>query len=149
MRAVVQRVSQASATVDGRTVGSIAPGLLVYVGVARDDTPADAAVLAEKVVGLRVFDDGNGVMNLSVQQSRGSILAVSAFTTQGDARRGRRPSYQLAAPPEQAEPLYDAFCANLSELGLRVERGRFRAEMKVASVNDGPVCILLDTRKVF
>lgn len=149
MRAVAQRVSQASATVDGRTVGSIGPGLLVYVGVARDDAPADAAALAEKVAGLRVFDDGNGVMNLSVEQSRGSILAVSAFTTQGDVRRGRRPSYELAATPEKAEPLYDDFCAKLSELGLPVERGRFRAEMKVASVNDGPVCILLDTRKAF
>jgi D-tyrosyl-tRNA(Tyr) deacylase len=135
--------------VAGRTVGSIDAGLLVYVGVSRDDTERDAQALADKIGGLRVFADDQGVMNLAVGQIGGAVLVVSAFTTQGDARRGRRPSYEAAAPPEQAEPLYEAFCRELAERGVTVERGRFRAEMQVSSINDGPICILLDTHKAF
>ena len=149
MRAVAQRVRQASVEVDGQTVGSIEAGLLVYLGVAKDDTEGDADALAVKVSGLRVFPDQEGVMNLSVQQAGGEVLVVSAFTTQGDARRGRRPSYEAAAPPEQAEPLYRAFCEQLARQGVRVERGRFQAAMKVSSINQGPVCILLDSKKLF
>ena len=149
MRAVAQRVSQASVEVDGQTAGSIGAGLLVYLGVSRDDTAGDAQTLAAKIGGLRIFGDDTGVMNLSVQQAHGEVLVVSAFTTQGDARRGRRPSYEAAAPPQQAEPLYRAFCEELARQGLPVETGRFQAPMKVSSINDGPVCILLDSRKVF
>jgi len=149
MRAVAQRVRQASVEVDGQTVGSIEAGLLVYLGVAKDDTESDAGALAVKISGLRVFPDEEGVMNLSVQQAGGGVLVVSAFTTQGDARRGRRPSYEAAAPPEQAEPLYRAFCEQLARQGVRVERGRFQAAMKVSSINQGPVCILLDSKKLF
>ena len=149
MRAVVQRVSKASVEVRGESVGQVDTGLLVYLGVARDDQETDVRFLAEKVAGLRVFDDENGVMNLPLEQVEGGVLVVSAFTTQGDARRGRRPSYAAAAPPETAELLYDAFCKELARKGLEVVRGRFRAEMQVCSINDGPVCILLDSKKVF
>ncbi|UCG31950.1 MAG: D-tyrosyl-tRNA(Tyr) deacylase [Phycisphaerales bacterium] len=149
MRAVVQRVSGASVEVRGETVGRVDAGLLVYLGVAREDQEADARFLAEKVAGLRVFDDQRGVMNLPLEQVGGGVLVVSAFTTQGDARRGRRPSYAGAAPPEAAELLYDVFCGELARKGLEVVRGRFRSEMQVSSINDGPVCILLDSKKVF
>lgn len=149
MRAVVQRVSKGSVQVRGETVGQIGAGLMVYLGVARDDQEADARALAEKVAGLRVFDDQSGVMNLPLEQAGGEVLVVSAFTTQGDARRGRRPSYAAAAPPETAELLYEKFCGELARKGLEVVRGRFRAEMQVSSINDGPVCILLDSKKVF
>jgi D-tyrosyl-tRNA(Tyr) deacylase len=149
MRAVAQRVRQAAVEVDGQTVGSIEAGLLVYLGVAKGDTEGDAEVLAAKVSGLRIFPDQAGVMNLSVQQAGGEVLVVSAFTTQGDARRGLRPSYEGAAPPEQAEPLYRAFCERLAEEGVPVERGRFQAAMEVSSINQGPVCILLDSKKLF
>jgi D-tyrosyl-tRNA(Tyr) deacylase len=133
----------------GQSVGSIDAGLLVYLGVAREDQEADARFLAEKVAGLRVFDDESGVMNLPLEQARGGVLVVSAFTTLGDARRGRRPSYAAAAPPEAAELLYETFCRELAGKRLEVVRGRFRTEMQVSSINDGPVCILLDSRKVF
>lgn len=149
MRAVVQRVTRASVTVADRIVGEIGAGLLVYVGVGRDDTDSDATALAAKIAGLRVFLDANEVMNQSVVEQGSSVLAVSAFTTLGDARRGRRPTYEAAAPHEQAEPLYEKFCQFLADHGVRVERGRFRADMQVASVNDGPVCVLLDTKKAF
>ena len=149
MRAVAQRVLQASVEVDGQTVGSIEAGLLVYLGVSKDDTESDAQALAAKIGGLRVFSDQQGIMNLSLQQVGGGALVISAFTTQGDARRGRRPSYEVAAAPEQAEPLYRIFCQQLERHGVPVQTGRFRAPMKVSSINDGPVCILLDSKKAF
>ena len=149
MRAVVQRVSRARVVVDGAEVSSIGPGLLVLVGVATDDSEADARALADKVRSLRVFPDNAGVMNRSVEESNGAVLAVSQFTLQGDARRGRRPSYIQAAPPEEAEPLYRAFVTALRAAGVDAGEGVFRAHMDVELVNDGPVTILLDTRKTF
>jgi D-tyrosyl-tRNA(Tyr) deacylase len=149
MRAVVQRVSRASVSVAGQTVGEIGPGLLVLLGVARGDNQADADLLADKVVNLRVFPDQAGQMNRSVLDTAGDILVVSQFTLLGDARKGRRPSYLEAAPPEAANRLYACFTAKLRASGLRVEEGVFRAMMEVALVNQGPVTILLDSRKGF
>ena len=149
MRCVVQRVTEASVTVDGETVGAIGPGLMVLIGVRTDDNEKDVRYMADKVANLRVFDDTNGVMNLSLKDAGGSILAVSQFTLYGDARGGRRPSYIDAAKPEQANALYEQLVADWRNQGLRVETGRFRTEMKVSLVNDGPVTILLDSRKTF
>lgn len=149
MRCVVQRVTEASVTVDGETVGAIGPGLMVLIGVRTDDNEKDVRYMADKVANLRVFDDANGVMNLSLKDAGGSILAVSQFTLYGDARGGRRPSYIDAAKPEQANALYEQLVAEWRNQGLRVETGRFRTEMKVSLVNDGPVTILLDSRKTF
>lgn len=149
MRAVVQRVSQASVTVDAAIVGAIDQGLLVYVGVAGDDAESDAAWLAEKMASLRIFNDSEGKMNLGVSDVGGAVLLVSAFALQGDARKGRRPSFAAAAEPERADRLYRHLGELLEGLGLRVERGVFRAHMDVASVNDGPIAILLDSRRVF
>ena len=149
MRCVVQRVTEASVTVDGETVGAIGPGLMVLIGVRTDDNEKDVRYMADKVANLRVFDDANGVMNLSLKDAGGSILAVSQFTLYGDARGGRRPSYIDAAKPEQANALYEQLVADWRNQGLRVETGRFRTEMKVSLVNDGPVTILLDSRKTF
>ena len=149
MRAVVQRVSRASVTVEGRRVAAIDSGLLVLLGVARGDTAADADALVDKVVHLRVFPDAAGQMNLSVRDAGGALLAVSQFTLLGDSRRGRRPSYLEAAPPEEAAPLYARFVAGARETGLRVEEGVFRAMMDVELVNQGPVTLLLDSRKLF
>ena len=145
VRALVQRVSEASVTVDGEVVGSIGPGLCVLVGVTHDDDAPAAAKLAAKVWGLRVFDDDAGVMNLSVGEAGGEILVVSQFTLYGDTRKGRRPSYVNAARPEQAEPLVDRMVVELRTLGATVATGRFRAEMAVALVNDGPVTLLVET----
>ncbi|MEO6394081.1 MAG: D-aminoacyl-tRNA deacylase [Pyrinomonadaceae bacterium] len=149
MRAVVQRVRRASVSVDGEVVGQIGVGLLILVAVATDDTERDIKYTAEKVVSLRIFDDEHGVMNRSVIDTGGSLLAVSQFTLYGDVRRGRRPSWIDSAPPEIAEPLYERFVAVMRELIPRVETGTFRAQMQVELVNDGPVTILVDSRKVF
>ena len=144
MRALVQRVTQARVTVAGEPVGAIGSGLLVLVGVTHDDTPAVASRLADKVGNLRVFDDAEGVMNKSLLDVGGAALVVSQFTLYGDAQRGRRPSWTAAAPPEIAEPLCDAFANSLHASGVNVETGRFRADMQVALVNDGPVTLMLE-----
>ena len=149
MRAVVQRVTQSSVTVGGETVGAIGPGLMVLIGVSKEDTDKDLKYIVEKVMNLRVFDDENGVMNRSVLDMGGSILAVSQFTLYGDARGGRRPSYFTAAGPEMANALYERAVAAWRDSGIHVETGRFRTEMLVSLVNDGPVTILLDSEKVF
>lgn len=149
MRAVIQRVSRASVTVGGRTAGSIARGFLALIGVAVDDTEADADALAHKIAGLRVFDDANGAMNLALADVGGAVLVVSQFTLLGDVRKGRRPSFVAAARGEHAERLYDHVAAALRRTGLPVETGRFGADMAVELVNDGPVTILLDTKRTF
>jgi D-tyrosyl-tRNA(Tyr) deacylase len=149
MRAVVQRVSQGSVAVEGRVVGRIGRGLLVLLGVGTGDAEADASMLAEKVVNLRIFPDEAGAMNRSLLDVEGELLVVSQFTLYGDARKGRRPSFIDAAPPEEANRLYRHFVEKARGLGLRVEEGVFRAMMDVALVNEGPVTILLDSRKTF
>jgi D-tyrosyl-tRNA(Tyr) deacylase len=149
MRAVVQRVSEASVTVEGKRVGAIEKGLLVYLGVAGGDTERDADYLADKVAGLRIFTDSEDKMNLSVQDIGGGILVVSQFTLLADARKGRRPSYSDAAEPEKANPLYLYFVDQLRKRGLTVETGVFQASMRVQYINEGPVTILLDSTKLF
>ena len=149
MRAVVQRVTSASVTVEGETVGAVGPGLMVLIGVSREDTDKDLKYIVDKVQNLRVFDDENGVMNRSILDAGGSILAVSQFTLYGDARGGRRPSYFQAAGPEMANELYERAVAAWQDQGIHVETGRFRTEMKVSLINDGPVTILLDSEKAF
>jgi D-tyrosyl-tRNA(Tyr) deacylase len=149
MRAVVQRVSRARVTVNGETTGEIGLGLLVLLGVGQADTEADAAYLAEKVSGLRVFEDAQGKMNRSVQDVVGSVLAVSQFTLYGDERRGKRPSFDAAAVPQKARQLYEFFVERIRASGLKCETGRFQEMMKVELVNDGPVTILLDSGKQF
>jgi D-tyrosyl-tRNA(Tyr) deacylase len=149
MRAVVQRVSRAQVTVRGEIAGQIGLGLLVLLGVGRDDTEADAIYLSEKVAGLRVFEDAEGKMNLSLQEVGGSMLAVSQFTLHGDVRRGKRPSFDAAAPPEKARQLYEFFVEKIRAAGLRCEIGLFQETMQVELVNEGPVTILLDSEKEF
>ena len=149
MRAVVQRVTRARVTVEGEATGEIGAGLLVLLGIARDDTDADSAYLLEKIATLRVFDDAEGRMNLSVEDAGGALLVVSQFTLYGDVRRGRRPSWVDAAPPDAAEPIYERFVAAARRRLARVETGSFRRMMQVELVNDGPVTILLDSRKLF
>ena len=149
MRAVLQRVTRASVRVGGETVGEIGAGLLVLLGVAREDREADAVYLVEKVLNLRVFDDAEGRMNLSLAEAGGALLVVSQFTLYGDARKGRRPSWFDAAPPELARTLYEFFVAEARGRGARVETGSFQAMMEVELVNDGPVTILLDSGKLF
>ncbi len=149
MRAVVQRVSRASVKVDDEIVGQIDVGLLVLLGVANDDTEQDADYLAEKITGLRIFEDAEGKMNLSVIDTKGSVLAVSQFTLFGDVRRGKRPSFDAAARPEQAKKLYEYFVERVRTTGLRCETGTFQATMKVELTNEGPVTIMLDSRKLF
>ena len=149
MRCVVQRVTEASVSVGDEKVGSIGPGLMVLIGVSTEDTEADMKYMAEKVPNLRIFDDENGVMNRSLLDAGGDILAVSQFTLYGDARGGRRPSYIRAAKPEEANALYEKLVAAWRQKGVTVETGRFRTEMKVSLVNDGPVTILLDSQKLF
>jgi len=149
MRAVVQRVSRASVTVNGQVVGKIDRGLLVLLGVTHADSEAAADYLAEKIAGLRIFEDDAGKMNLSVADVGGAILAVSQFTLYGDVRRGKRPSFDDAARPEQARQLYEYFVERVRALGLRCETGRFQEMMQVELVNDGPVTILLDSEKTF
>ena len=149
MRAVVQRVCSASVTVNGRTVGSIGRGLLVLLGVGRADTGEDVTYIVDKIGQLRVVADGDGTMNLSVNDVNGSVLVVSQFTLYGDCRRGRRPSYINASEPETARLRYEAVVAGLRRDGLPVETGEFQAMMKVDSINDGPVTLLLDSSKAF
>jgi len=149
MRAVVQRVSRAEVRVEDRIVGHIGPGLVVLVGIAREDTPHAGQWLAEKIVNLRAFDDPEGRMNRSLVEAGGAVLCVSQFTLFGDCRKGRRPSYDRAASPEAAQPLYEAFVSALRAFGIAVETGEFRAMMDVELVNDGPVTLLLDSEKVF
>jgi D-aminoacyl-tRNA deacylase len=147
MRAVVQRVSRAHVTVRSEVVGGIERGLLVLLGVAATDKEADADYLAEKVVGLRVFEDEGGKMNRALAEASGAVLVVSQFTLYGDVRRGKRPSFDDAAPPEQARRLYEYFVERVRAAGLRCETGRFQEMMQVELVNDGPVTILLDSGK--
>ena len=149
MRAVVQRVNQARVTVDGDVIGSVARGLCVFVGVAKGDTEIDAAALAEKVVGLRIFEDDAQKMNLSVLEVGGALLAISQFTLLGDVRTGKRPSFSQAEEPERARSLFEQFCSECRTRGVTLETGRFRAEMQVLLENDGPVTIMIDTKRVF
>ncbi len=149
MRAVVQRVEKACVTVDGEMTGRIDAGLVVYLGVGRGDSAADCAYLAEKIAGLRIFEDEKGLMNLSVKETGGGVLCISQFTLYGDCRKGRRPSFTSAAPPEEAARLFEEFCAQLRQRGIAVSTGRFGAMMRIEQVNDGPVTILLDSRKSF
>lgn len=148
MRAVVQRVRSAAVRVDGRIVGQIGPGLLAFVGVANDDGPADVQYIAAKIRDLRIFPDDHGKMNRSVGESRGGVLVVSQFTLQADCRKGRRPSFDAAAAPSLAEPLYEEVVQQLKDAGLTVATGTFQAHMDVELVNDGPVTLLLDSRKL-
>ena len=148
MRAVIQRVSKASVTVEDKIVGHIGQGFLILLGIAQSDSEAEAAFLARKIAGLRVFEDGDGKMNLSLSEIGGAVLAVSQFTLYADTRKGRRPSFVDAARPEQAEPLYRRFCELLLAEGVPVEKGIFQATMQVALVNDGPVTILMDTSEM-
>lgn len=149
MRCVIQRVTSSSVTVEGETVGQIGKGFMVLVGVSAEDTDKDVRYMADKVPNLRIFEDAEGKMNLSLRDVGGSILAVSQFTLYGDARGGRRPSFIQAARPEQANALYEQLVAAWRGQGIAVETGRFRTEMQVALVNDGPVTILMDSTKAF
>lgn len=149
MRACVQRVHQSSVTVDGQIVGHIGRGLMVLLGVEQQDTEDDARQLADRICTLRIFEDDEGRMNRSVEEIGGALLVVSQFTLLGDCRKGRRPSFTQAALPELAERLYETFVAACGVRGLEVATGRFRAHMDVALVNDGPVTLLLDSRKRF
>jgi D-aminoacyl-tRNA deacylase len=145
----VQHVSRASVKIGGDVVGEIGPGLLVLLGVAQDDAESDADYLADKIAGLRIFEDADGKMNLAAADVGGAVLAVSQFTLFGDVRRGKRPSFDAAARPEQAVRLYDYFVEKIRAAGLRCETGRFREMMQVELVNEGPVTILLDSKKTF
>jgi D-tyrosyl-tRNA(Tyr) deacylase len=149
MRAVVQRVRRCRVTVGSNAAGEIGPGLLVLLGVAKGDTETAADYLVEKILGLRIFEDGDGKMNLSVQDTGGAVLVVSQFTLYGDVRRGKRPSFDAAARPEAARALYEYFIARVRAAGVRCETGQFQAMMEVELVNTGPVTILLDSEKVF
>lgn len=149
MRAVVQRVSRASVTVEGQITGAIERGLLVLLGVGESDSESDADYLAAKIAGLRIFEDENEKMNLSVQDVNGAVLAVSQFTLFGDVRKGKRPSFDAAARPDRAKQLYEHFCRQVRDTGLRCETGTFQAMMQVELINDGPVTILLDSKKAF
>jgi D-tyrosyl-tRNA(Tyr) deacylase len=149
MRAVVQRVTRAQVTVNGEVVGRISRGLVVLLAVGHDDTESDADYLADKIVGLRIFDDDNGKMNLAVSDIRGEILVVSQFTLYGDVRRGKRPSFDAAAPPQRARELYEHFVKGIRATDLLCETGRFQEMMQVELVNDGPVTVLLDSARTF
>ena len=149
MRAVVQRVSRGEVRVDGAAVGAVGTGFVVLLGVARGDEEADARALADKVAALRVFEDAAGKMNLALAEVGGGVLVISQFTLLGDVRKGNRPSFVEAAPPEVGSALYERFCALLREKGLPVATGTFRATMAVELVNEGPVTILLDSRRAF
>src|SRR5271154_5170472 len=149
MRAVVQRVSRASVTVDGGVTGEIASGLMILLGVGHEDTSAIAVSMAEKVANLRIFEDDQGKMNRSLLEVKGAALVVSQFTLYGDARGQRRPTFISAGPPDLAKKLYEEFCEALQELGVTVARGIFQAMMSVELINEGPVTILLDSEKTF
>ena len=149
MRAVVERVTESSVEVDGKTIGEIGRGLLVLLGVAGDDGEDDASQIAKKVAQLRIFNDAEGKFNLSLEDVGGAVLLISQFTLLGDARKGNRPSFIAAARPEQAVPLYESMAESLRDRGITVATGEFGAHMKVHLTNDGPVTILLDSRKTF
>ena len=149
MRIIVQRSKEASVTVEEKIIGKIEHGFVLLVGVTHDDREEDAAYLADKIVHLRIFEDENGKMNLAVSDIRGGILVVSQFTLYGDVRRGKRPSFDAAAPPHRARELYEYFVARIRATGLACETGRFQETMQVELVNDGPVTILLDSAKTF
>ncbi|HSC34152.1 MAG TPA: D-aminoacyl-tRNA deacylase [Thermodesulfobacteriota bacterium] len=149
MRAIIQRVKEARVEVGGEVVGRIGEGVLVLLGAGKDDTEVDAEYLAEKITGLRIFEDAEGKMNLSVTDTGGEVLVVSQFTLYGDCRKGRRPSFDKAAPPELAEELYELFVREIRERGVNVETGRFRAMMDVHLVNWGPVTLMLDSKREF
>ena len=149
MRAVIQRVKEAAVTVDGEVIGAIGTGLVVLVGVAKDDGPADVAYLANKIANLRIFPADGRLLHLTTAEVGGEVLVVSQFTILGDCRKGRRPSFDQSAPPELAEQLYEDLVAALARTGLPVATGRFRAMMAVSLINDGPVTLLLDSKKVF
>jgi len=149
MRAIVQRVSRCRVTVDGNVVGEIGAGLLVLLGISKTDSEAAADYLVEKVIGLRIFEDAEGKMNLSVQDSGGALLVVSQFTLYGDVRRGKRPSFDAAARPEEAKRLYEYFTGKVRAAGLRCETGQFQAMMEVDLINSGPVTIMVDSEKTF
>ena len=149
MRAVIQRVKESSVAIDGQTVGQCGHGLMVLIGVENGDTDRDLAYIADKVPNLRIFEDENGKMNLSLMDMGGQILAISQFTLLGDARGGRRPSFTAAARPDTAVPLYEALVEKWRGMGIHVETGVFGADMQVSLINDGPVTILLDSRKLF
>lgn len=149
MRGIVQRVSQARVVVQGSTIGEISCGLLIYVAVGREDSSKDVAYLVDKVRHVRIFCDEAGRMNRDVVQAGGAVLVVSAFTVHADVRKGRRPSFERAAPREEAVTIYEQFCNQLAASGVQVERGSYGEEMEVHSVNDGPVCILLDSLRSF
>ena len=149
MRAIVQRVSRCRVTVDGNVVGEIGAGLLVLLGISKTDSEAAADYLVEKVIGLRIFEDAEGKMNLSVQDSGGALLVVSQFTLYGDVRRGKRPSFDAAARPEEAKRLYEYFAGKVRAAGLRCETGQFQAMMEVELINSGPVTIMVDSEKTF
>jgi D-aminoacyl-tRNA deacylase len=149
LRAVVQRVSRCRVTVDGNVIGEIGAGLLVLLGVSKTDNEAAADYLVEKIIGLRIFEDAEGKMNLSVQDSGGSVLVVSQFTLYGDVRRGKRPSFDAAARPEEAKRLYEYFVSKVRAAGLYCETGQFQAMMEVELVNSGPVTIMVDSEKAF
>lgn len=149
MRAVVQRVTEARVSVEQQVVGQIASGLLVLLGVEQGDEPADVKTMVDKIAGLRIFEDEAGLMNVNVSDHGGALLVVSQFTLLGDVRRGKRPSFTAAAPPNIANELYQSVCQQLRDTGLVVEQGVFQADMQVSLVNDGPVTILIDTRKLF
>jgi len=149
MRAVVQRVKEARVEVNKRPVGGIGSGLLIYLGVQQTDDLTDVAYMCDKIAGLRIFEDPAGKMNLSIQEVGGSLLLVSQFTLYGDCRKGKRPSFSEAAPPEKARVLYELLTASCRERGITVETGIFREMMKVYSINDGPVTLLLDSRRTF
>ena len=148
MRSVVQRVNSASVAVDGEIIGKIGKGLLVLLGVSKDDTMAQAEKLADKVCGLRIFEDENGKMNLGLSDVGGQVLVVSQFTLYGNCRKGRRPSFTEAAGPELGNRLYEQFLKDCEELGYPPQHGRFGADMKVESINDGPVTLILDTEQL-
>lgn len=149
MRAVIQRVKSASVSVDGAITGQVGTGFLIYLGVQAGDTEADLAYITKKVLGLRVFSDADDKMNLSIKDVGGGALVVSQFTLLGDARRGTRPSFSDAAAPSLADELYTAFIAQLKDAGITAECGVFGADMAVSSINDGPVTVLLDSRRLF
>jgi len=149
MRAVIQRVSRAKVAVNGEPTGEIGRGLLVFIGVGQEDTETDVDYLADKIVGLRIFEDQDGKMNLSVSEIGGAVLVVSQFTLYGDVRRGKRPSFDAAASPQKGRELYEYFVGCIRRPGLQCETGRFQAMMQVELVNDGPVTILLDSTKAF
>ncbi len=149
MRAIVQRVKRSSVAVDGKVIGAIGAGFNVLLGVSTEDTDKDLKYIEEKIAGLRLFDDENGVMNVSLEDRKGEILLISQFTLYGDARKGRRPSYIHAQKGEEAVVFYERLVQNLREKGFKVETGEFGADMEVTIINDGPVTILLDSTKLF